>query len=416
MAPKNIVILGGSYGGLSTAHYLLKHVLPGLPPRDAYHIIMVSASSQAMCRQACPRAMISDDMFPQDKLFVHIPAQFAQYSKDQFRFVHGTATRLDHINRTISITPSSNNHTAMERTIIDFHALVIATGASTPSPLHGLDQDEAFLQNQWTAFRSALPTAKRIVIAGGGPAGIETAGELGEYLNGRSGWFGSKTSKPRVSITVVTSGSQILPALRPVLAKKAEKFLADVGVTVLKNTRVQAVSAPEAVTSHITANATVTLDNGRLLDADIYIPATGTKPNTGFIDPSLLSKDQRVNSNNTFRVEKAGPRMYAVGDVAGNVKRPAVHVILDSIPVLCANIKMDLRLAAGVEPSEVGNDRVFEEDTRTNQLVPIGQSKGVGEAMGFQLPSVLVWLVKGRDYWLWTTGMLWSGKHWAKER
>ncbi|PWY88089.1 FAD/NAD(P)-binding domain-containing protein [Aspergillus sclerotioniger CBS 115572] len=412
MSPKNIVILGGSYGGLSTTHYLLKLVLPALPPQDAYQIIVISASSQAMCRQACPRAMISDDMFPQDKLFVNIPDQFAQYPKDQFRFVHGTATRVDHINRTVLIASSA----AKEMTLIDFHSLVIATGASSPSPLLGLNQDEAFLHKQWDLFRSALPAAKRIVIAGGGPAGIETAGELGEYLNGRAGWFSSKAAKPKVSITVVTSGSQILPALRPALATKAEKYLADVGVTVLKNTRVKAISPPDVGTQNVASKATITLDNGKLLEADIYIPATGTTPNTSFIDPSLLSTDHRINTNNTFRVEKAGPHIYAIGDVAGNVQYPTVHIILNSIPVLCANMKMDLRLAAGVEPSKVGQDRVFEEDTRINQMVPIGRSKGVGEAMGFQLPSWLVWLVKGRDYWLWTTGMLWSGRQWGREK
>ncbi|RAK95440.1 NAD(P)/FAD-dependent oxidoreductase [Aspergillus ibericus CBS 121593] len=416
MAPKNIVILGGSYGGLSTAHYLLKHALPVLPAQDPYQVIVVSTSSQAMCRQACPRAMISDDMFPQDKLFVNIPELFTQYPKDQFRFVHGAATRLDHVTRRITITLNARSNPTAETEVIEYHAIVIATGASTPSPLLGLNQDEVFLHEQWTEFRKALPTAKRIVIAGGGPAGIETAGELGEYLNGRSGWFSSKRAHPNVSITVVSSASQILPALRPAVAKKAEKFLADVGVTVLKNTRVKGVSPSDAGTRNITAKATVILDNGRVLDADIYIPAIGTTPNTGFLDPSLLSDDRRVKTNNTFRVEDAGLRIYAIGDVASNVQHPAVHVILNSIPVLCANLKRDLRLAAGVDPASVGEDRVFEEDTRTNQMVPIGQSKGVGEAMGFQLPSVLVWLVKGRDYWLWTTGMLWSGRQWVKEK
>ena len=36
-------------------------------------------------------------------------------------------------------------------------------------------------------------------------------------------------------------------------------------------------------------------------------------------------------------------------------------------------------------------------------------------AMGWRIPSFLVWLIKGRDYWLWTTGDLWSGKQCAKE-
>ena len=49
-------------------------------------------------------------------------------------------------------------------------------------------------------------------------------------------------------------------------------------------------------------------------------------------------------------------------------------------------------------------------------MVPIGKSKDVGAAMGYQLPSFMTWLVKGRDYWLWTTGGLWTDKQRAKEK
>lgn len=350
-------------------------------------------------------------MFPQQKLFVSIPTVFEQYPKGKFRFVHGTAIGLDHSNRTVSIT-SVTGH----RETIEFYALIIATGASTPSPLHGLNRAVEDLRRSWTAFREALPTAKSIIIGGGGPAGIETAGELGEYLNGRAGWFSSKLANPKVSITVVTSDSKILPALRPTIAKKAEAYLASVGVTVIKNARIKTVTPDGAGTdAALTSKATVTLENDKTLDADLYLPAFGTRPNTSFINKNLLTSDGRVETNpSTLRVDKAGPRIYAVGDVA-SYARPAIHLILNAIPVVCANIKRDLLLAAGTAESSVGKDRIFKEDTRETQLVPIGKSKGVGAAMGYQVPSFLVWLIKGRDYWLWTTGGLWSGKQWAKE-
>ncbi|KAL9611338.1 MAG: hypothetical protein Q9167_004021 [Letrouitia subvulpina] len=409
---KRIIIIGGSYGGVSTAHYLLKHAIPQLPETKLYQIIIVSASSQVICRPACPRALISDNMFPQEKLFVSIPKLFEHYPKDSFRFIHGSVTELHHSGRTISVTGITG---ASEK--LDFHALVIATGASTPSPLHGLNRDEEFLRANWTDFRKALPTAKRIVIAGAGPVGIETAGELGEHLNGRAGWFSSKLVNPTVTIIVVSAGPKILPALRPAIAKKAENYLAKVGVTLLKNVRVKIVIPQDAGTdsASITTKATLTLEDGKTLDADLYIPATGTIPNTRFIKQELLTADGRVDTNpSTLRVDKAGPRIYAVGDVA-SYARPAIHLILNSIPVLCANIKRDLMLDAGkAESSLNGEDRTFKEDTRETQMVPIGKSKGVGAAMGYRLPSFLVWLIKGRDYWLWTTGGLWSGKQWAK--
>lgn len=406
-ATKDIVILGGSYGGISTAHYLLKHALPQLPD---HRIILVSPSTQILCRPACPRALISDEMLPQHKLFVNIAAVFAQYPEGKFKFIHGAATKVNHSDRTVAISLHDGNAETLA-----FHALVIATGASTPSPLLSLNRDETFLRESWKSFRQALPRAKSIVIAGGGPAGIETAGELGEHLNGRAGCFSSKPSNPKVSITVVTSGAQILPLLRPSIAQKAEEYLAQVGVTIIKNTRVETISPADAGTStNPTAPATVQLSDGKSLDADLYIPATGTSPNTAFLDPALVAPDGRVDCNaGTLRVEQAGPRVYALGDAAA-AARPAVHLILDAIPVLGANVKRDLLLATGSEAAAV-EDRTYKEDGSETQMVPIGTSKGVGAAKGYLMPSFAVWLIKGRDYWLWTTGGLWSGKQWRKE-
>ena len=410
-AEKKVVVLGGSYSGISTSHYLLKHAIPKLPEKHSYRVIMISTSAEAMCRPACPRAMISDDLFPQNKLFVSIPEQFEQYPQDSFRFFHGTVTRLDLSERTVFV--SLPNGSTEE---IDFYALVIATGASTASPLLSLNKDVDSLRSSWAGLREALPKSTNIIIAGGGPAGIETAGELGEHLNGRASWFSSKSINPKVPITVVTAGQQILPILRPSLAQKAEEYLAKVGVTVLKNTRVKTVAPLGAGTDNVATRATLTFEDGKTLSADLYIPAMGTKPNTAFIPSTLLSPDGRITTNaSTLRVDHAGPRIYAIGDVASSA-RPGVHLILNAIPILCANIKRDLLLASGkADGADVGEDRVHKEDTRETQMVPIGRSKGVGAAMGYQLPSFLVWLIKGRDYWLWTTGSLWSGKQWAKE-
>ena len=404
--PKTILILGGSYGGISTAHYLLKHVLPTLP--EKHQVILVSPSTEILSRPACPRALISDDLLPQDKLFISIPVVFAQYPAETFRFEQGTAEKLDHENRTVVIKTSDGEKT------LPYHALVIATGASTASPLMSLNKDAAFLRSSWKSFRERMNTAKSIVIAGGGPTSIETAGELGEHLNGAPGWFGAQ--KPKVQITVVTAGAQILPLLRASVAEKAEVQLSRLGVTVVKNTKVVGVSPDAAGTEHdLVASAKVSLSDGRELEADLYIPAMGMSYNTGFLDGTLLAENGRVETNpSTLRVEKAGERVYAVGDV-GNYAKPSVHGILEAVPVLCSNIRRDLQIASGVESGSVGADREFHEDTREMQLVPIGKKKGVGVVMGWQVPSFLVWAVKGRDYWLSFTGGIWTGKQWAKE-
>ncbi|KAB5559912.1 hypothetical protein GE09DRAFT_1030576 [Coniochaeta sp. 2T2.1] len=410
---KNIVVLGGSYGGISAAHNILKHTLPNLPNKETYQVVMISSSAEAMCRPGCPRALISDDMFDQSRFFVSVPAQFEHYSKNSFRFIQGTAVQLDHEHRTVTYSlPDGSTEQ------LPFYALIIATGASTPSPLFSFNEDLTTLRASWASFRAALPSAKSIIIAGGGPTGIETAGELGEYLNGRAGYFTTKLANPKVAITVVTAAPKILPILRPSVADKAERMLAKVGVTIIKNARVASVSpADSGSETNKATRTTITLATGQTVSADIYIPCHGLIPNTSFLPAHLLAPDNRIQTNpRTLRVDAAGcPRLYAVGDAA-SAARPAIHNLLAQIPVLSGNIKRDLLSDAGVDDeTKLGKEREFVEDTKETQMVPVGRSKGVGSAGGFALPSWAVWMIKGRDYWLWTTGGIWSGRQWEKE-
>ncbi|KAK3395217.1 hypothetical protein B0H63DRAFT_462830 [Podospora didyma] len=424
---KHIVILGGSFGGLSVAHYVLRHVIPKLPTSKNYDVVLVSASPEAMLRQAAPRALISDHFFPQDKLFIPVAKQFDSYPHGQFRFVHGTAKAVDPTGRSVTVSihnskaAASSDQEEVQETI-PFHALVIATGASTASPLLGLNTDAASLRASWATFRAALPTARSIVIAGGGPSGVEVAGELGEYLNGRhpGSWF-SSPKPPKVSITLVTAAAQILPHLRPAIAQQAETFLSHLGVTVVKNTKITDVaylSSSYGSASELSSKATVTLSDGHTLTADLYIPCVGIVANTSFIpsNSNLLAPDGRVLTNpSTLRVDSLpGVKgIYAIGD-ASTFARQAAHSIQAAVPILCANLKRDLlEQATGKKPE--GEDRVFKEVTKEMQLVPIGTSKGVGAIMGFRLPSFFVWLMKGRDYWMWTTKNTWNGEQWAKE-
>ncbi|KAL8995649.1 MAG: hypothetical protein Q9169_004658 [Polycauliona sp. 2 TL-2023] len=442
LSQKNIIILGGSYGGVSTAHYLLKHVIPQLPDKDSYQVVLVSKSSEAVCRPACPRALVADKAF-EERMFADITQAFKQYPKERFRFIFGTvddlyhnklivATHsvqgsaemlrlstvndLDHNKRKVKIFPIQ---ASTEKMYLQFHALVIATGATSPSPLHGLIRDAEFLRSSWRKIRKQLPCSWDIIILGGGPAGIETAGELGEHLNGRKS---HRSGYLQWKITVITDGPQILPALRPKSAQKAEEYLAAVGVTIIKNRRVTQV-LPKGVGTWYTqtSDAKLIFENGETMSADLFIPATGTLPNNRCLPDSWLAADGRVDTNpSTLRVDKAGGRVYAVGDVS-NAAPPAIHHILDAVPVLCTNLKRDLlRIPseedAACQDKTIYKDRIFKPQLRETHLVRIGKSKGVGIVRGWALPSCVVWALKGRNYWLGVSQDVWSGKYWAKER
>jgi NADH dehydrogenase FAD-containing subunit len=76
-----------------------------------------------------------------------------------------------------------------------------------------------------------LPPAKSIVIARRGPTDTWITGEVGEFLNSRTGW------NSNVDFTLVTSTGQILPGLSTAITAIAEQYLSKLVVTVLKKKR-----------------------------------------------------------------------------------------------------------------------------------------------------------------------------------
>jgi NADH dehydrogenase FAD-containing subunit len=413
---KTVLILGASYAGLSSAHYFLKHVLPVLPESKSYKVVLVNPSTHFFARPAAPRSLVSQKLMPPEKVFYDIAGGFKQYTAEQFTFLQGTATAMDPATRTVTVSLPTK-----ELQTISYYALILAVGTRPASAILGLQTTHLVAQEAQAAFSKALTEAKTIVIAGGGPAGVESAGEIGHELNGMAGMFSKRPKNIKASITVITSDKKLLPALRPALATKAEKILNKLGVDVIYNTKVQSVTpqgAGELNTAtnsieKVTSKATITLSNGETKEADLYIPATGVTPNTQFIPRTLLNERGFIEMNgSTLRVDGAGERVYAIGD-CGSYTRGGVMDIYDAVPVLLTNVKRDLLSPDGKPTS--GQDRPYKPNLKETQIVPVGRSKGVGAIFGWKLPSFMVWMIKGRDYFASMTPPIVDGSKWKKE-
>ena len=232
---RNIIFLGASYAGLGATHYFLKHVYPHLPtsPTIKYQVILINASPKWYLRHASPRAIADTNLMPNEKILIDIEPGFKQYG-DKFKFIVGKATSWDPEKRVLFISEPAGKETA-----ISYHSLVLATGSKSHSAIwssygNGHEEIEAALADA----NAQVKAAKSIVIAGGGPAGVETAGEVAKYLNGSPGWFQSRPKNPKAQITLITSADKLLPRLRPALAKEAERGLNRLGVEVKYNTKV----------------------------------------------------------------------------------------------------------------------------------------------------------------------------------
>lgn len=420
---RNVVILGAGFAGLSAAHYYMKHTYPSLKATgDAdYRLHIIDQSTHFWWHVSAPRAMVSQQQMSHAKTFTPIRAGFAQYgaATDSITFHQAQPTSIDLNARTVTIkdvSGGSNGGNAYDESTpantkeMAYYALIIATGTTTPTPLTSFHGSHENSQKALDDMAKRLASATSIIIAGGGPIGVETAGEIGEALNGTAGYFSSRPSKPKAQITLIAGGQRLLSVLRPALAGKAHGMLDRVGVDVVYDAKVTSVSEPankKAMGEE--GMTTVHLDNGTSLTADVYIPATGCVPNTSFLPKSLLNSKSYIETNpTTLRIDAAGPRVYCVGDV-GSYTRGGVLEVYSAVPVVGANMARDLGVKGA--PSAA---RVFKGDTGETQVVPVGPNGGVGAFKGWSLPSFGVKMIKGRDYFLSNTANITEGKQYVK--
>jgi NADH dehydrogenase FAD-containing subunit len=367
----------------------------------------MDSSKEFMFRFTAPRAVSSTKLMPASEFFFPIEGAFQKYDSKFYTVIQGKAISLDTTACTITLEIVDSESKTQT---LPYHTLILATGTRTHSPMFSLHSGREEVEEALNQMQEWLPQAKSILITSGWPTGIETAGELGEHLNDRAYWFQSKLRNPRVKITVLSGAGRILPRLRPAIVKQAESYLSQVGVEVVHNKR--AVSFKE----NDDGTTTVILDDGESMTADIYIPAAGVMPNIEWLPKSLLTQGGYVKTNGTtLRVDEAGPRVYALGDV-GSYTRGGVMDMYDAVPVALTNMKGDL-LAAATSNKGIaeGKDRLYVPNLTESQLVPIGRSKGVRSFRGWRLPSFLVWLFKGRHYLTDTVAKeIYSGSKWDK--
>lgn len=167
---KHILILGGSFAGVGTAHQILKQAAKtSLPVK----ITLVSPNTDMYWNIAAPRAIVPGEL-ADDKIFQPIAAGFSQYPSTKFEFIVASAESLDVEAKKVSISGATGAKT------LNYDLLVLATGSSVKEgvPLKSLGSTEA-TKNALHDYQAQVKKAKTIVIAGAGPTGVEVAGELG---------------------------------------------------------------------------------------------------------------------------------------------------------------------------------------------------------------------------------------------
>jgi NADH dehydrogenase FAD-containing subunit len=367
-----ILILGAHHAGLSLSHYLLKNTIPNLSkltPKVAYHITLVAPHKEWFWNIAAPRVLVKADLIPEDKVYFSIPDAFKSYDAKLFTFTQGKATAVNPETKTVTIVQGE------ETKEVAYSTLVIATGTSYNAPYWGINGSETETKTEFAAIQKALATAKTVLISGGGAVGVETAGEIGSHL-------------PSVKVKLVSGGKSLLPKLKPSTSAAAEKRLKALRVTVVHGVKSTGSKKNEDGTT------TVELDNGTSEIVDVFIDATGGKPNSSFLPSEWLNSNGYVETGLDLRAKSEG--VYALGDIASPLNASLIGTD-DSVRPVASSIALDIAKQYKV----TGPFKAKSFSTMQNtQFVPTGPNGGVGQVMGWGVPSMMVKALKSKSFFV----------------
>jgi NADH dehydrogenase len=250
---------------------------------------------------------------------------------------------------------------------------------------YGYDNNNNNLNSYEKNRRESLLT---VVIVGGGFAGVETAGELNDFLRDSVKYYYHNIESKDIRIIIIQSGNRLLPEMSEELAGFAMQKLIQSGVEVILNTRVIAA----------TANS-VKLKDGRTIPTSTIIWSGGVAPSpiTEELSCEHDKKSGRIVVNKFLEVQ-GYPGVFAIGDCAfiidpnkGDPYPPtAQHAIREGTAVANNIISM-------IE-GKAENKKVFDYKTK-GMMATIGKRSGVGKILGLEVQGFIAWWV-WRMYYL----------------
>lgn len=298
-----IIIIGAGFGGLFAARTLANEPVDVLlVDRQNFHTFTPLLYQVATCAL--------------DPSEIAYPVRSIFRGKDNIRFLLGNVTAINTQEQVITITTSSQER--QEK----YDYLILATGSvptyfgNSSFQAHSLElrtlSDSVKLRNHvlrlfekaaWTedtALRAALTT---IVVVGGGPTGLETAGAIYELYNyvlkKEYGRFHLKTR-----VILVEMLPHLLAPYPDDLRRAALQQLQSLGVEVLLEKRVTEVTADHII-----------LGDGELIPTHTLIWAAGVKASPVAELLGLpLARGGRLPIEPTTAV-KGIDHVFAVGDV-----------------------------------------------------------------------------------------------------
>lgn len=368
----NVVILGGSFSGLSIGVTLSK-----TPSRRDLVITLVEPKPYLEVRWATIRSMFEESV-----------------SK-------GSTVALSKIlspHRTIRHVRARATSISIDSVLLDdgqllyFDVLVVATGsvtgmqALTPhlTPGTHLKETEA-IQARRRFLRDtgeSILSAKSVLVIGGGPVGTELAADIAAY---------GKRRGRAIIVTLVDSKDRLIPGYSRSAGERLEEKLSALSVTVILNQRAEMLE-----------DGTWALKgSGKPLKADVVLHATGVGPSAPdiFGENAECIRDGWIRTDAYGRVFGTRGNIFAAGDCC-DWKAKSGENTLSNRHVYAHNIRVTLEAliaSRGLASVDSRLKRISTE--RSLAVVTSGPKDGVAALPLGSLTLFLPWM-KNRGMFL----------------
>lgn len=243
--------------------------------------------------------------------------------------------------------------------------------------------EQADLEKANTELRKSLLT---FVVVGGGFNGIETVGELNDFVRETVREYYRNIYMTEIRVILVNASNKILEQVDDDLGKWALQKLKTKGVEFILNRQVNSATA-----------SSVKLDNGQSIDTYTIIWSTGVTPSKLIAELDCEhDKHHRIIANNHLELKGYEGTVYAVGDCAsvidlntGKPYPPTAQHALREAKVAAQNLINNIK----------GNKAKKNFDYKTKgMMAEIGKGSGVATLFRgrIKLHGFVAW-------WLWRT-------------
>lgn len=363
-SPKKVVIIGGGFGGIAVAKKLAKQknleiTLITKNPLFEYYPALYKLVTGALAIEVC---------VPYNKIFkassntTVLEGFYESYDKDSkiVTLLDGRTFSYDYLVLAMGSQTNYFNIPGIEEFAFAFKSSFEALKLKQ----HFLD----LLRVSQDISKEELVERYHVTVVGGGPSGVELAGDITTYLRKMTKRYHVDPSF--VTVDLIESNPRVLAMLPESVSRKAEARLRKLKVNIYTNRTLQAQDL-----DNVTAS-------GMTMRSGTVVWTAGTKINDSFSSFDLDAK-KRVKVTGDFSLEN-DPNVFVIGDGAG---APGAGLAQGAI--------VHGKYVGELIVSKIKNKKLKPFKLKTiGYLVPIGHSWAVLSYKNITISGFIPWVMR----------------------